>query len=111
RNENHVRAGERCADFFSRRLGGGPALLGLGAGAKPRATQTNLDWCLGSCQGLRVSIGANEVYAADSRADHMGYSVAACAAYSDDFDYRPIGACIEHFEIHHDDSLTYPEKR
>src|SRR5690606_4956392 len=77
-------------------------LLRFGASTKTGTSQTDLHMCFRCRKRLGIGVAADELHPLYARLDHVAHCIAAGSAYSDNLDYRTVGAGIEHFKIHHD---------
>src|SRR5690606_9928083 len=97
--KHHVCTLQRLPDVFACRLGRRTALLGLGARAQTGTPQTDLNGRAGVDQGLRISIGADEIHALDVATNHVRDSIAARTTNSDYLDDGTVLVVIKHLDI------------
>src|SRR5690625_2932384 len=105
-DKDHMSAFQRRTDLFPRCFCCRSALLGLGPGAQAAAPQAQLNECLTAGQCLRIRVGTNEIDPLNTGVDHMGNGITTCAADPDHLDHGGAALSINHFKIHHFDSLA-----
>jgi hypothetical protein len=71
---------------------------GLLPAPRPLTPSWMVRWAALRRQGLRIGVGADELYAADAAIDHVFDGVAAAAA---DADHLDLGAQVEFLDFNH----------
>jgi hypothetical protein len=97
-DEQHVGAGELVADLFDHLFGGGPADIGLGAGAETFGRRhTHLDDAFGPRhgKGLGIRVSDDKIDALEPCIDHVVDGVTARAAYTENGNPRLQFASVE----------------